>query len=349
MRRFTITIALLVTASMLSCQGRDLTIRRIVQTFKQEASVKLDILWVLDNSNSMDEENPLVRAGADEFVGALVDSNADFQLGVVTMNVKAVASSESGKLQAAVGVDTIIKSTSDKATIISDFRATVAAVQAATTPSKGCEAGLEAARLAIDPSLNLNPGFIRDDALLAVIFLTDEDDASTNEATDDLCNFSTATTFPKIHDQLDDYIAFFRGQKVGNGNFIFNGILTLDKDSASCAAVNPKEASTNFVDLVERTGGLAGDICLTDYEDLLDSLGLKIAGFFSSFAAELPVDTDTLEVRIDGVLLDSTLYSYDSDNQKVVLDPKTVTLKPDQTVEISYNADFSDPDIVIQN
>ena len=46
--------------------------------------------------------------------------------------------------------------------------------------TKGCgyEHQLEAARRAPDPTLNLNPGFLRPDALLAVVFITDEDDCS---------------------------------------------------------------------------------------------------------------------------------------------------------------------------
>ncbi len=42
----------------------------------------------------------------------------------------------------------------------------------------GFENTLEAARRALDPSLNVNPGFLRAGALLAIVFLTDEDDCS---------------------------------------------------------------------------------------------------------------------------------------------------------------------------
>jgi hypothetical protein len=42
----------------------------------------------------------------------------------------------------------------------------------------GFEFQLEAARRALDPKLNRNPGFIRDEAFLAVVFITDEDDCS---------------------------------------------------------------------------------------------------------------------------------------------------------------------------
>ncbi len=46
--------------------------------------------------------------------------------------------------------------------------------------SGGCgfEHPLEAARRALDPTLNVNPGFLRKDATLAILWLTDEDDCS---------------------------------------------------------------------------------------------------------------------------------------------------------------------------
>jgi len=42
----------------------------------------------------------------------------------------------------------------------------------------GFEHPLEAARRALDPTLNVNPGFIRKDAILAIVWVTDEDDCS---------------------------------------------------------------------------------------------------------------------------------------------------------------------------
>jgi hypothetical protein len=45
----------------------------------------------------------------------------------------------------------------------------------------GYEYQLEAARRALDPSMNINPGFLRAEALLVVLFVTDEDDCSARD------------------------------------------------------------------------------------------------------------------------------------------------------------------------
>jgi len=46
------------------------------------------------------------------------------------------------------------------------------------TQGCGYEHSLESARRALDPQSNINPGFLRDDAFLAIVFITDEDDCS---------------------------------------------------------------------------------------------------------------------------------------------------------------------------
>jgi hypothetical protein len=46
------------------------------------------------------------------------------------------------------------------------------------TTGCGYEHQLESARRALDPNLPVNPGFLREDAFLAVVFITDEDDCS---------------------------------------------------------------------------------------------------------------------------------------------------------------------------
>jgi len=73
----------------------------------------------------------------------------------------------------------------------------ISAIQClSTVGGQGCffEQPLEAAKRALDPALGLNPGFLRDDALLSVIIITDEDDCSTPRP--DLNG--TATAGPEI-------------------------------------------------------------------------------------------------------------------------------------------------------
>src|SRR5262245_10491184 len=55
----------------------------------------------------------------------------------------------------------------------------------------GAEQPLQSMRLALDPARNKNPGFLRDNAFLAVVIISDEDDCSTSDRSIWNRNFST--------------------------------------------------------------------------------------------------------------------------------------------------------------
>lgn len=75
--------------------------------------------------------------------------------------------------------------------------------QLANLGTAGCsyEQPLEAARMALDPALRVNPGFMRSNALLAVVFITNEDDCSV--ASPESFRFDEAPGFASIHRCFD--------------------------------------------------------------------------------------------------------------------------------------------------
>jgi len=73
------------------------------------------------------------------------------------------------------GTTNVNRGASDPVARIAESFACIAAVGAGGC---GFEHQLEATRRALDPALNLNPGFVRPEALLAVVLITDEDDCS---------------------------------------------------------------------------------------------------------------------------------------------------------------------------
>lgn len=199
---------------------------------------KVDVLWVVDNSGSMCEEQQSLRENFDRFVEVMVANRFDFQLAVVTTDMGDPAhagrfqnlanDAQSPTCTVSVDVDDcptaadapplIINSADpryqdsqgmpDIATIQRDFgcRATVGIGGA----QAGFEMGLEAARTALSPTMlsSTNGGFLRDDALLAVFFLTDENDCSTPDGRPldhgDECEWHPERLVP-----VDDYIDFF--------------------------------------------------------------------------------------------------------------------------------------------
>jgi hypothetical protein len=168
----------------------------------------VDILFVIDNSNTMAQEQAKLSAQFPALIDALklAGSLPDLHIGVVSSDLGAgsynlpsceTSGGDGGKLQNkptttgcvpptnpwishANGITNVPAGSPDPAQRVKDAFSCIAKLG---TGGCGFENTLEAARRALDPSLNVNPGFLRTNALLAVVFLTDEDDCSAAKTT----------------------------------------------------------------------------------------------------------------------------------------------------------------------
>ncbi|MCK5796173.1 MAG: VWA domain-containing protein [Deltaproteobacteria bacterium] len=174
----------------------------------QTLETKVDILFVIDNSGSMEQEQKnlatqfprLIEALRHEQLGGRIP---DVHIGVVTTDLGAgsyglpsceVSGGDGGALQHKARIagctppqDPWIAYdfTNDHTNIpgcqgdgVSCVKEAFSCIAQVGTQGCGFESPLEAARRALDPKRNTNPGFLRKDALLAVVFITDEDDCS---------------------------------------------------------------------------------------------------------------------------------------------------------------------------
>jgi hypothetical protein len=139
-------------------------------------AVTTDILFVIDDSGSMSEEQTTLRAGLAAFIQALDASPIanDFQIGVTTTSVVDFDTADDGVSGGDLVAPGIMRASD--ANLVSDFQAAVLV----GTGGPGREQPFTAARRAIEKSVagGANEGFLRPGAELAVIFLSDEDDCS---------------------------------------------------------------------------------------------------------------------------------------------------------------------------
>ena len=140
-----------------------------VDTFKQKAAGQVDILWVVDNSWSMGEEQANLANNFASFMTYIDQSLIDYQIGVISTDLDDPA--HSGRLQGNPKI--ITRATPNPVT------AFAANVQVGTTGG-GNEMGLLAAHEALTEPLAStdNTGFHRPEASMALIFVSDEDDKS---------------------------------------------------------------------------------------------------------------------------------------------------------------------------
>ena len=168
------------------------------------AASKLDLLFLIDDSNSMAPLQAKLRARMPEFMTVLKNAPGgmpDLQVAVVSSslgagifgNVTGCAPGGPGNLEGAFqhkagcglhGGETFLK-TSGGANPMNNFDGDIASVFSciADLGQMGCgfESQLESVRLALQKATvpgDPNYGFLRPDALLAVVFLTNEDDCS---------------------------------------------------------------------------------------------------------------------------------------------------------------------------
>jgi MYXO-CTERM domain-containing protein len=181
----------------LSCVAGALALLAPAAALAQTA--KVDVLFVIDNSGSMQEEQAALVQNFPAFMTALENGMGglpDIHIGVISSNAGAGqfnlpgCASDDGALQAAARV---AGCTPPQGAFISDeigpggvrvknytgsLADTFACIAPLGTAGCGFEQHLESTRLALNGSNPGNAGFLRPDAYLAIVIVADEDDCS---------------------------------------------------------------------------------------------------------------------------------------------------------------------------
>jgi hypothetical protein len=207
-----LTGGIAVCAAALACNPHPLTpladslSAGVVDVSDPLGSDQVDILWVIDSSGSMREEQAELGLKFNALIEALVGIGADFRIAVISTDMS--SPNARGRFQTAPGrfvekgcagptdalaaecadvdldrpflsIDSYTSGTTiDTARLQRDFRC----IASVGDCGSQFEAGLWAVETAVSEDLvgsdGVNSGFFREDAFLAVIFLTDEDDCS---------------------------------------------------------------------------------------------------------------------------------------------------------------------------
>lgn len=285
----------------------------------QAANNEVDILWVVDNSCSMEEEQQTLAQGFQTFVAQMEASGTDFHIGVISTSVD-YTSPDLGKL---LGTPPYLTSSDD---YVNGF------IERATLGVDGSdkEKGLEAAARALHPSLTApggyNKGFLRPAAELLVVFVSDEEDCSDEGALGDQpaeeCYRQDELLVP-----VSDYVKTFQNMKDSKDMVQVGAIVGVQ--NAACADAFP---GSRYIQLSKFTGGLVGDICLADWSGLLLDLGLTATGIRTEFQTKFVAQPDSIQLFVDDVeMVDGSDYSYDQELCMLQFTPAAV---PDRGAEI---------------
>lgn len=265
-------------------------------------NLTVDLLFVIDNSQTMTEEQDMVSTAMPTLVDALGDYHSDWQVAVVTTDV-----SEETAGQLVGGVFTAASSQED-----------ISAAMSVGAEGDRTEQGLEAMRLATtDPNLSgSNAGFIRSEADLGVIFVSDEDDSSPDEV----------SVYAEHMDTL-------KGSGRARGAAIV-GQLPAGCDSPTAAA----DPGTRYLDVAAATGGMTASICAGDFSTTMKQLALNAMGLNDTFPLAVVPELSTMEVWVDSTEIeraDTDGWRYDAGDNAVILDGFAVPA-PGATVLVRY-------------
>ncbi len=333
----------------------------VTDTFKQSDKPIVDVLWCVDNSGSMGDEQSMLAGNFPKFSNYATvkdpvtgDYKIDFNIGVITSEINDPEKVNGvmnypGVLYAKSGYPKIIANyppnPHDPAydPVTTDFNKAFAAnATVGTCCSDEQEACLEATKMALsDPIISDpqgNKGFLRNTntkfSKLALIMMSDEEDQSPAG--------------------VDYYVDFFKQIKgVRNTDLLSANIICgLDRhgtisnppNAADCGDTtngNGAYAADRYLDFWKKIGnGRAYSICDTTWGDKMSELGIDVWTAQVEYYLSRPADPNTIKVTVNGNNVNKDPvngYQYDPDHNSIYFGANAVPPKG-ATIVVTYEA-----------
>lgn len=241
---------------------------------------KVDILWIVDNSTSMLKHQQRLSDQIPDLVTKLNSLKMDYHMAVVTTSMGG-DNPDGGRF---IGTPKYV--TSKTPDLINNLKARMIVGEAGSN----LERGLESMERALSSSYlaNEGKGFFRDDALLVVVALSDEDDFSKSNSS---AGISYYTNF------LDSIkTPWVDGSR--SWMFSFIGVLSL---TSQCKTFNDfASAGLSYIGLAEVSGGVKESICSTNLASSVSNIRSRIFQILTDFKlSKLPV-VESIVVTING-------------------------------------------------
>ena len=225
----------------------------------------VDLLFVVDNSCSMGEEQELLATNFAYMLDVLLDTELAWRAGVITTDVR--VPDQAGKLMEHGGLRWVEPTTPN-------LEDTFASLVSVGTDGSGEERGREAAYKALIPGVN--PGFRRDDADLHITVVSDEDDSSRSRVL-----------------PLDDWIRYLR-QLRGQGPRV--SVSSVVGPIFGCPNA---VGGVDYQEVTERIGGVFWPLCQEPWSALMEELAWVAVPPRAEFVlSRIPIP-ETLTVRVE--------------------------------------------------
>jgi hypothetical protein len=322
----TLAVAGLVATFASGCNQQKFGLGSESQEFGQKVTynTEVDVLWVIDTSTSMDKHQDLMASQMGAFVAGLNDTRLNYHMAVTTMDMGS-SSAAMGKFLAAPGTPRVL--TAQTPNLVNVLSQRVRAGASGSPVERGLEAMQKSLSTSMTSTGGYNEGFLRQNALLVVIFLSNEDDQSSGNAA------SYAAWLDSVRPPLPtgerSWLAHFMGVTSGDAT-----CKTSQWDQSGYSEVGSK-----YIALAEESGGTSEAICDADFRRALTNVKARILEVMTEYKLDRIPNLNTLEIYVNGAKVPQNPvngWSYFEANNSVRFHGTAVP-KPDATIRIDYD------------
>lgn len=257
---------------------------RITDTFQQNPEQQVDVLFVIDDSCSMSDDQAALARNFSSFISQANLRQVDFQIGITTTTLVPVAGGLVGPIMS--------PSTPD---LENEFTRQARVGISGSGFERGLDAMAGALRLAQN-GISPNDELLRPGAGMAVIIVSDEDDQSAAPP-----------------------VAYFNELR----NAASSGVVTAVVTGGASGCVSGTGAAARaprYLEFAALTGGLSESIC-SNWSTTLANIGNAAFGLSTRFNLSQGADvTEPIRVFVDGVEVPMSSWTYDSAEQAVIFD-----------------------------
>jgi len=271
----------------------------ITDSFEQASTRRVDILFVIDNSGSMNIFQTHLANNMNAFMNAFTSLNADYQIAVIT--------TDNYNFQGPMV-------TNASTNPVSELSAQVLT----GTNGSGFERGISMSYEALQSGRDAGPGsaFLREDSSLVIVYVSDE-----------RAGYSY---------NWMNYASYIETLKVDKNQIIAHSVVG---DHPSGCSYNNGSYTRNVMsgigyhDIVNHFGGSNYSICALDWGQQLQSMAFNSVPVLSYLLSSDGVIENTIEVKIEGQT--TTAWWYNAENNEVNFNSADAP-EDGEMIEITY-------------
>jgi len=270
----------------------------VTDEFEQEGITSADILFVIDNSGSMGIWQTALTDNFNSFIGVFAITGVDYQIAVIT--------TDDATFRGPILTDT----TPDLETEFTDQAV-------AGTYGSAMEKGLHYAELATSPGGDAAHGsdFLRADAKLIIIFVSDEKDWSSKTDA--------------------EYVSHFNSLKTRESMIVTHAVVGDSPSgcSSSTSSWTRADYGEGYIEVSALTGGEFVSICSSDWGIDLEALAHDSILDSSFELSDIPFE-ESITVEVDGIVVSG--WTYNILENSIIFDPGDIP-PAESTIEINYS------------